>query len=244
MARGSSLTHRRAELDASTSPGVIVPLDLLEAYGATAAATRRVPSIVTLLLRNKLGIIAAALLGLFAVGLLSFLQQPIYRSHLSLEILALNDRFLAGHEVTPTTSGVGAGALEADIAGAVSILNSRTLIERAMRTAPSTDTTLPVTVDEIRDSLNIDAVRTTRLIAATFESPDAVTSSRFLNALGDEFVDYTIGLTTQSRGQTRGRLGTELETMKQRLRASELELRDYSRAAALVFADNQTSVEQ
>lgn len=244
MARGSPLTHHRAEFDASTSPGAIVPIDFLEEYSAMSATTRRVPSRVTLLWRNKLGLAAAALLGLFAGGLLSYLQQPIYRSRLSLEILALNDRFLAGHEVTPTTSGVGAGALEADLATAVSVLNSRTLIERAMRIAPSTDATRPVTADDIRDSLHIDAVRTTRLIAATFESRDAANSSKFLNALGAEFVDYTIGLTAQTRQQTLQRLGTELGTMKQQLRASELDLRDYSRAAALVFADNQTSVEQ
>ena len=244
MARVSALTNRRTDFDAARSAGVLVPLDLVEEYAAGLTPVPRETSIPAMLSRHKLLLVAAALCGLLAGGLLSLVQKPIYRAGLTLEILALNDRFLEAHEVTPTTSGVGFGALEADVATAISILNSRTLIERATRRAGIPAGAISAVPEAVRAALDIEAIRTTRLIAATFESPDAALSSRFLNALGEEFVAYTTDLTARSRRQTLQRLAVELETMREQLRASELELRDYSKAAALVFADNRTSVEQ
>jgi len=208
-------------------------------------------------------IVLAGFLGLLAGILYTLPQPPIYRSSLSLEVLAPNDDFLYSREVNPTSS-MGSMFPDYDMATQVKILNTNSLQDRvvarlnadsslhikvpddrfsawrsALRLPPRPVTPRADVIASAAGSLKVTAARGSRVIQLQCDSTDPQLAAAFLNTLAQEYIDQSIERRWQAAQHTGEWLGRQLDEIKFKLEKSEDQLQNYATAMNLVFTGDK-----
>lgn len=169
-------------------------------------------------LRRRKGVLAAfAVVSLVAGISVTSLQTPVYRARALLEILELNEDFLNIKRVLPISES-GSAEAPIDIETQIRILQSDTLIERALATLrierpedltppPERTSTFRAllqpggsspaapkedAIEAVRKNLSVRAESKTRLVEVLYESTDPKLAANLVNSLAAEFVDESI----------------------------------------------------
>jgi capsular exopolysaccharide synthesis family protein len=188
----------------------------------------------------------------------------LYRAQTSVEIQGFDENFMNSRDVDPTA------ASGTDIYTLIDIMGSTALIERVvtrlkldelvppqapwepsfldrmMGTLPPQPLT-PVqrAARRARGGLEIETGRS-RIVTISYLSPDPQAATAFVDAIADEFINYTLEIRWNSAQRTHDWLTEQLKEFKTQLESSENKLQAYARESALLFtsADGTVSEEK
>jgi succinoglycan biosynthesis transport protein ExoP len=213
-----------------------------------------------ILRRHKSTLLLLATLGAVIGFLVTVPQTPIYQVRTSLEIVSLNQNFLNMKESNPLAES-GSSADSADIQTQIKILQSSSLLERAidkLRAAglPAAQPTRVVTWRKLLNlpdphpvdpreialsyalgSLKVRASGQTRIIELTVDSPNPQAAAAFANTLTSEFIDQNLETRWKTTEHTGEWLSHELDDMRISLEKSEDRLQQYANRAGLMFTE-------
>lgn len=222
-----------------------------------------------ILRRRKGTLLLIAFLGVLAALAYTLPQTPIYQASTTLEIQALNENFLSMGSVNPTTTG-NSYYPELDIQTQIKILQSGSLVERALKKFKSEDRSqlvpesgriyawrkalgLPqpppasekqTALAMATGNLKVRAVGQTRIIEMTCDSTDPNVAARFANTLTNEFIEQNLEARWQTTERTSEFLGRQLEELKIKLEKADERLQSYAAASGLVFTSEKDNVAQ
>jgi capsular exopolysaccharide synthesis family protein len=209
-------------------------------------------------------LLACALIGA-CVGLVQALSQPaMYRARTTVEIQAINPRFLNTDDVDPI-AGHRSGA---DLPTEIAVLQSETMIKRAREKAvakpqpviqskphpiwswlQSTGVVPQGERTDWRSAISMAAAKVkvgpvglTRMVEIVTESVDAQAAAEFVNTMAEEFIDQSIEARWQSAQRISAWLSRQLVDLRDKLQKSEAELQNYGRRAGLLVSAGSGTV--
>lgn len=214
------------------------------------------------ILRRRKGIIIMIAFACLLLGILFTLPQtPIYQARAALEIQDVNPEF-ASLRTQQAASEIGSitNAL-ADVQTQIKILQSETLVEKALdklkvqnrsdslakeatrvsawRRAFGLGDPEPSSPEsEIRqtlENLRARAAGQTRIVEVTYDSPNPKAASDFLNLLTNEFIEQNIDSRWKMMQRTGDWLTRQVDQVRIKLERSEDALQNYARRNGLLF---------
>jgi capsular exopolysaccharide synthesis family protein len=218
--------------------------------------------------RHKITLVALAAAGL-AIGIaITLMQPPTYRATTSLEIQPQRDDDLGSRLFNPGPDQSTPSDTSTDIQTQIKILQSQSLIERALEksgmgstsdlvkifggTRPwfdflpksSNSSVRDTMLDKIKKNLHVSADSQTRIVEVSFEAPDPKTAATFINALTAEYIDQNLQARWLTSQKTSEWLLGQIENFRGKLRRSEDALQAYARANGLVYTGDNQSISE
>lgn len=221
----------------------------------TAATGSRIDvrAIWTALRRNLPLIVGTVAAALIAALIVTLLTTPRYIAQASVQIDQESDRVLSTQDVQPTSAYQDADRF---LQTEVDVLQSRAMairvaqalklfgnadFYRAMNAKDSLGTGRPDPVGEqektlglLSTNLRVNLPRNSRVVAISFESPDAVLAARIANTYAKAFITGNLQRKYESSAYARDFLGNQLVEAKARLENTERQLNAYARSAGLI----------
>ncbi|HEY9712932.1 MAG TPA: polysaccharide biosynthesis tyrosine autokinase, partial [Chroococcales cyanobacterium] len=218
--------------------------------------------------RHKLTMAALAATGL-AIGIgITLMQPPTYRATTSLEIQPQRDDDLGRRFFNSSPDQNAAPDAATDIQTQIKILQSRSVIERALEKSgmgstsdlvkifggtkslfsflpkPPAASVRDMMLDKIKKNLHVTADSQTRIVEVSFEAPDPKTAATFTNALTAEYIDQNLQARWLTSQKTSEWLLGEIENFRGKLKRSEDALQSYARANGLVYTGDNQSISE
>jgi succinoglycan biosynthesis transport protein ExoP len=211
-------------------------------------------------LRRKLvmvGLLAAV--GAGAGFLVAMLQHPLYRARTVLDIRNLNENLLNVRDGGGAGTGMaGTGLPESYLQTEIKILQSESILKRALDRMPKLQITTPgdkslllfsglVRVpgpkqgslsDLVADAsrrIKVRALGNTRIVEILCDGRDGQIAANMCNNLALTYIAYNMESRHESTSETGQWLKSQLESVRLRLTQSEAELKDSARESTLVF---------
>ena len=179
---------------------------------------------------------------LAAVGIGTYLQQPIYRAATRALIAPEAPRVVNIQEVTPS-----GGDSQEFFQTQVQIIRSRPVIQRVIdslgllsRKGDLARAADPV--DAFLRNVTVEPVRNTRLVEIQVEDPDAKLSAEMANALASAYVNQNLELKLGAARDALSWLTTQVQDLKSKVNDSELTLQRYREQAGLVSVEEKQSL--
>ncbi len=216
--------------------------------------------------RRKGAVLLLSFLGAAAGVLLTLPQTPVYRARVSLEVQGVNEDFLKLRDVNPTTTSMSYSP-EVDLQTQVRVLESQSLIERAVRAVEPDKwpmlkgqngrlaswkkalgiRTAPVSMQQqllnsVPDDLTVRSLPNTRLIEVLYDSTDPDFAAEFANVLAREYIDQNLEARWQTTQHTGDWLTRQLGELKIKLEKAQDEMQAYGRASGLLFTGEQNNL--
>lgn len=241
-------------------------------YNPEYSGTREAPSgglleYWRILQRRKGTVILIAIVGAVFGLLYTLPKAPIYQARTVIEIEALNDDFMYGHDINPN-SNAGGSYLDYDIQTQVKVVQSRSVIQRSIArllkenkpiVVPSTrldawrkllHISPPSASLRQREDLVLSTAHTvraksqtnTRLIEILCDSTNPRMAADFANALTSEFIELNLEARWKTTQHTGEWLSRQMEDLKIKLEKSEDELQAYARAHNLLFTQEKDNM--
>ena len=224
------------------------------------------------ILRQRKGtILLIGAIGLILAVLITLPMTPVYSARTSLEIQEVNRNFMNMSAVNPVSSDSEGYMLMTDIQTQLRILQSNTLINRAVKKfetvpvaeskpeaagrvaawrralnlpEPTAENSREMALDMAAGSVRAKAQGQTRLIEVSVESTDKKLASEFVNVLANEFIEQNMESRWQQTQRTGVWLTKQLDEMKIKLEKSEDQLQEYARRSGLLFTQEKSSVSE
>ncbi len=217
-----------------------------------------------LVVRHKLLLVAASLLGLLLGVLVGLPFKPVFRATTSIEVLNLNEDFMHMRPAQSTVPGSDPDVSEEQTQAA--LLQSDSLLARVrakLSREPSHESSPPTSGWQSRlhlgdsrqpprsellktaaKSVKVSSTPRTRLLSISVDSTDPQLARDFAATLVREFIDTNIESRWASTHETSDWLNREIGDTRSNLRRSEDALQAYARNSGLLFTDqeNQTNV--
>lgn len=220
-----------------------------------------------ILWRRKLAVLACAALGLVGGVALTLPQAPIYRATSALEIQDSKNDASGMSILNPSSDPATPSDPSTDIQTQIRILQSQSLIERAMDRAgmypahdqkatatgiswlrrfafPATDDGADGLLEQIGKKLKVSQSGETRVIEISFDSKNPAQAARFVNSLTAEFIDQNLEARWETNRKTSEWLVSQLDDLRIKLRHSEDALQEYARQNGLIYTGNEQSVSE
>jgi polysaccharide biosynthesis transport protein len=215
---------------------------------------------------RKLLIGTLGLAGLLVGVAAALLQPPLFRTAATLEIQDAKDDVVAMKIFDPTPDTAPADGLS-EIQTQVKILQSRTLIERALGKAHIKSTRELFSVpgrgvpwrafgtyvnEENSESLaentskhlKVSTSGQTRIVELSFEAANPEAATRFVNALAGEYIAQNIEARWQMNRDTSEWLVGQLDDLRHKLESSEGALQAYAKQQGLLHTNDNQIVSQ
>lgn len=95
----------------------------------------------------------------------------------------------------------------------------------------------------VRDSINVTAVRTTKLIEVSYTSPSPMLAANVVNTLAEEFIDFSIEKRYETTQQASDFLSEQIANLREDLALKERELQRYGHEKEIFFlTDTESTV--
>jgi len=91
----------------------------------------------------------------------------------------------------------------------------------------------------LKDRLDVEPVKQSRLVEVTFESQDALLSARIVNSLASNYIDQNLELRWDAAAKASEWLSQQLVEVKSKLEKSEDEMQSYARENGLLFLESE-----
>jgi len=243
--------------------GPIIDLRAIPVISPNAEGVRLGP----VLRRHRLSIFVIALLCLGTALFASFLQTPLYRAKVVLEVQGPNPEFLNIKGLDPTTPADSITSSQAYLATQAQLIRTETLAHRVVEQMQLTNepafftgsaamaairrffgiperrfpTSEGAAIGTLLSRINVKTEGESDLISITVDSPDAALSSSVANEISKEYMEQE----QEGRWTEAMRVGkwltAQLEDFRLKLQDSERELQRYADDAALLFTDDHTT---
>jgi len=223
-----------------------------------------------ILRRRKGTLVLFGFFGALIGVLLTLPQTPVYQARTTLEIQAINENFLNMRAVSPVAQSDSSMYGSTDIPTQVKILQSETLIERALdklkvrnpsdlaaptgrisvwRRALNLPEPAPLTAHRqalgmAAGSLRVRSSEDTRIVEILCDSTDPKLAARFANTLVDEYIKENLESRWNMAQRTGEWLARQLEDLRIKLERSEDALQSYARSSGLVFTGEKNSLSE
>src|SRR5438093_1084306 len=210
--------------------------------------------------RHKWLVVLVAFVGAMVGLLVTLPQTPVYQSQTSLEVQGLNENFLNLQNLNPTSAPVGYVDPDYEIKTQVKVLQSRSLVERAierlrrdasrqyggsqdklaafrklLHMAPKPAIDRDNAIRAAAGGIKVKASENTRIIEIADDSTDPQLAADFANTLVDEFIEKNLDDRWKTTERTGEWLTKQLDDLKIKLERSEDTLQSYASAAGLQF---------
>jgi uncharacterized protein involved in exopolysaccharide biosynthesis len=196
----------------------------------------------------------AMLAGLGALGLglgigAALLQSPAYLAKTSLEIQDSKDDNLGAKILNPQPDFATPDS-STDIQTQINILQSQSLIERALQKSQLSGGANALQIDRDRQlekvskNLKVSAVAGTRIVDVSYQATSPVEAARFTNLLASEFIQQNLEARLQLNQKTSDWLTGQLAEVRGTLQRSEDALQSYARAKGLIYTDDKQTVSE
>jgi len=202
--------------------------------------------------------------------LATLLQPRIFRATTSVEVLNVNDDFLGARTVNPTSSLANQYQPEYDIQTQKGVLQSRSVIERALtksgvearlvaseeRSAKTSwrailrlpkASTAPRHEQALRlatGGLTVRSQQNSRVLEITVDTMDAQLSADLANATTAAYVEWSLEQRWATNQHTREWMSQQLEELKSKLEESEGQLLKYAQMSGLFFTSEKDNVDE
>jgi succinoglycan biosynthesis transport protein ExoP len=216
---------------------------------------------------RKLTLLACGVLGLVGGIALTLPQAPLYRATTALEIQDNKDDASGMKILNPSSDSAAPADPSTDIQTQIRILQSQSLIERALNRAGikpaddekspaketswfqrlpffAADTTADSLIEQTTKRLKVAQSGQTRVIEVSFDSNDPAQAARFANALTAEFIDQNLEARWEMNRKTSEWLVGQLDDLRVKLRRSEDGLQGYARQNGLIYTFDKQSVSE
>ena len=212
-------------------------------------------------------LLGALSLGGLAVGIgVTLLQSPMYRATTSIEIQDAKQGNLAAKILNPQPDTATEDPLT-DIQTQIKILQSQSLVERAMERArissaadlnpragkgqsgakalpAATEASHDSLVERVAKNLKVTAVSQTRIVEVAYQASDPALAARFANAITAEFIEQNLQARWQMNRKTSDWLVSQLDEMKGKLQHSEDALQAYAREKGLIYTGDKQNISE
>lgn len=260
---------RRAELVISGSPGGLGP-------SWTTQPSLRPPgdqqngltAYLHLLLSHKLILSAAVLAGVICGYAYFTLKPKVYRVQATIEFQDLNEAMITSQR----PDGPGASyTSDAYIATQIRILQSESLLRRALETAQSTDPLRRVKeaessdalkwkpahggerskltsaepsdrLPELMSGLKVHSPEGTRIVEITCNSSTPQLAADFVNALIGEYTEESLEARWNAAKRTGTWLNSQMDSLREKVKKSDEELVAYARSAGLTITGEKENI--
>jgi len=220
-----------------------------------------------ILYQRKLTLFAFAVVGLIGALAFTLPQTPMYRASAALEIQDNKNDAFAIKILSPVADSTPNDPL-ADIPTQIRLLQSQTLVERALNQAHISSSgdlnphsgfivsrlpKLPFLhggqskenlVEMASKKLKVTQSGQTRIVEVSFDASDPALAARFANALTSEFIDENLQARWQMNHRTSDWLVGQLDDMRVKLQSSEDALQTYARQKGLMYTGDKQSVSE
>ncbi|HMF77544.1 MAG TPA: polysaccharide biosynthesis tyrosine autokinase [Bryobacteraceae bacterium] len=212
---------------------------------------------------------ALAVLSLASLGVgigVTLLQTPMYRATTSMEIQDAKQDNLAAKILNPQPDLAPVDSLT-DIQTQIKILQSQSLIERALDKAHMSSLTDPGVrstetapwsklfpaapegsrerlAEKVAKNLKVSAVSQTRIVEISYQATDPVLAARFANAITSEFIEQNLQARWQMNRKTSEWLVSQMDEMRDKLRHSEATLQAYAREKGLIYTGDKQNISE
>jgi succinoglycan biosynthesis transport protein ExoP len=259
-----SLTHTRNLMDL---PAITQDLPLRPDFSAEPE-TGSLLDYWQAIRRRKLALTACGVVGL-GLGIGAALTQvPMYRANTSIEIQDGRADELATKILSPQPE-TASGDSPVDVQTQIKVLQSRTLIDRALNKAHISSMAdlnrnsrpmLPLLtvfadskpeenreslIEKVEKHLKVNPVGSTRIVEVSYEAADPAAAAQFANALTSEYIQQSLEARWESNRKTSDWLVGQVDEMRNKLQHSEDALQAYARQKGLIYtADKQNISEE
>jgi capsular exopolysaccharide synthesis family protein len=249
------------------APGPVAPLSSYTAYSAEPQAGSAL-AYWGVLCRSKLAIAVLGAVGL-AIGIgVGLLQSPAYQATTSLEIQDQKDDVLGTKLFNPNSESPVSSDPSNDIQTQIKILQSRSLIERALDKSgigspedlgsdfarlkrlfnlpakPAASSGGDELVEKVAKNLHVTSAGQTRIIEISFEASDPLLAARFTNALTAEYIEQNLQARLLMSRKTSEWLLGQVDDLRGKLKHSEDALQSYARENGLVYTGDKQSISE
>ena len=203
--------------------------------------------------------------------LLTLTQSRIFRATTSVEVLRVNEDFLDTRAVNPTSSLANEYQPEYDIQTEKGVLQSRTVLKRALskngveqRLLASAErsartgwraalhltkaVSLPLGHEQAfsmaAEGLTVKSQPNSRVLEVTADSMDPQLSADLANATTAAFVEWNLEQRWATNQYTREWMSQQLGELKSKLQESEEQLLKYARTSGLLFTSEKDNVDE
>ncbi|MBZ0096383.1 MAG: polysaccharide biosynthesis tyrosine autokinase [Sulfuricella sp.] len=222
-----------------------------------------------IIVKRKWTVISFFLIVLIAVVTATFLQTPVYRASLTLQIERTVAKIVEFKNVGPDESSQDKDFYQTQY----ELLKSRTLAERVIgqmglmehplfsgKKEPGLFESIsawagnkenanrgvsknqkPDLVQSFLNHLTVEPVRNSRLVKVNFDSPDPELSARVANAMADVFIKLNLERRMDASSYAKTFLEERLQQIKSKLEDSERQLVDFARQEAIINVDDKQS---
>jgi len=177
-----------------------------------------------------------------AVGLATYVQQPVYSAATRALIEREGPRVVNIQEVTPTP-----GESSEFFQTQVQIIRSRPVVQRVIdslglmeRRAELARSKDPV--ERFLRSVSVEPVRNTRLVEIRVEDTDPALAAEIANAMANGYVRQTLELKLSAAREALTWLTTQVSDLKNKVNDSELNLQRYREQAGLTSAEEKQNL--
>jgi succinoglycan biosynthesis transport protein ExoP len=210
-------------------------------------------------LRRKLVMVALlTAAGAGAGFLITMLQHPLYRARTVLDIRNLNENLLNMREGGAGAGFSGTGLPDSYLQTEIKILQSESVLKRALERMPKVQQTTPEEkslslfsgwlhvpgpkqgsmsdlVADASHRIKVRALGNTRIVEILCDGRDGQIAANMCNNLAQTYIAYNMESRHESTSETGQWLKSQLEGLRLRLTQSESELKDTARESKLVF---------
>ena len=210
-----------------------------------------------ILVRHKVTILLAVLLGIMAGVMVTLPQTPVYQATVAIEVQSLNEDFLNMRNINPTATNDYYDPYY-EIQTRVREMQSRPLMERVVKKLNSGDLAAltmdtgrvstwrralhlaepkpPSTEQAVRSAnVKFKPSLTNRIVEISCDSVNPKVAAKFANTLAEEYIQQNLENRWDSSQKTGEFLTRQLQDLKIRLEKSEDELQAYSHTAGLMY---------
>jgi capsular exopolysaccharide synthesis family protein len=254
-------TNDWSHMPAVVSPAIARPEYAVEPQTGSALDYWRI------LCRRKLALILCGAIGLAGGVAFTLLQTPMYRAKTALEIQENKDDAFASRLLNPVAEQPAQTDPLTDIQTQIRLLQSKTLIERALikvngslpeegqsqpaeaaspwlRLLPTKENSHDSLLEKTEKHLKVSQSGQTRVVEVSFDASDPVMASRFANALTAEFIEQNLQARWEMNRRTTDWLVGQLDDLRSKLRHSEDALQAYARQKGLIYTGEKQSVSE
>lgn len=237
-----SLLHHRSPLpERATPPAAGGPLAPAQWPAATipvhAEPDSAFSDFLAMLRRGWWVLALGGLLGGVAGYLYAARLTPLYRASASIEIQDLNENFLDLKEVA---SSAAAPPVSNDLQTQLRILQSHSLLARVLARITGTGAAPgDAPVEAAARQLQVRESRQSRIVDLAYEHPDPRYAARFVNELGQAYIDQTLEARLEISRNTSRWLDQQLNDLRAKLAESESRLQTYANRAGLLVTSRQ-----
>jgi len=216
------------------------------------------------------GKVTLAVCGLVGLGIavgITLPQAPMYRASTSIEIQDVKGDDLGTRILNPQADPAAIDPLT-DIQTQIKILQSHTLIERALDKAglspqseagrqaaagsafsrllhlPATEENRDSLIEKLAKNLKVTPVSQTRIVEVSYEATNPALAARFANALTSEFMAQNLETRWQMNRKTSEWLVGQLDGVRGKLQHSEDALQTYARQKGLIYTGDKQVISE